>query len=232
MLPPIVNDLISLEKGIEMYSEDHGEVVLVVAPLLLFMGDNPHQSQLAMHKRTSVKKFCRKCLIPSPRIEQGSIPDTPPYSPVDHRGSEERMRDFLCAFANANSQSELYLNGCELSYIKNGSEEFLRLKAFDPTKDMPKMLTTSEKGRLQEALNSYKSCKSYSRTFRNKLCHTGSFVGRNFKELIQVLPGITSKLFSDKPSASLFIKALHALGHLSSLVYTRGVDWCFNYYIA
>ncbi|OAD72672.1 hypothetical protein PHYBLDRAFT_73080 [Phycomyces blakesleeanus NRRL 1555(-)] len=183
MLPPIVDDLIRLEKGIEMYSEDHSE---------------------------------------------GSIPDAPPYSPVDHRGSEERMRDFLCAFANADSQSELYLNGCELSYIKNGSEEFLRLEAFDPTKDMPvkilhiiplglmkylmtflwkqKMLTTSEKGRLQEALNSYKSCKSYSRTFRNKLCHTGSFIGRDFKELIQVLPRIMSKLFSDKPLASLFSK--------------------------
>ncbi|KAL0076451.1 hypothetical protein F4703DRAFT_1965088 [Phycomyces blakesleeanus] len=47
------------------------------------------------------------------------------------------MRDVLCAFANVNSQSVLYLNGCKLSYIKNGSEEFLRLKAFDPTKDMP-----------------------------------------------------------------------------------------------
>ncbi|KAL0095477.1 hypothetical protein F4703DRAFT_1912611 [Phycomyces blakesleeanus] len=243
-----------LEKGIEMYSEDHSEVVLVIAPLLLFMGDNPRQSQLAMHKGTSAKKFCRKCLIPSPRIEQGSISDALPYSPVDHHGSEERMRDFLCAFANADSQSELYLNGCELSYIKNGSEEFLRLEAFDPTKDMSvkilhiiplgltkylmtflwkkKMLTTSEKGRLQEALNYYKSCKSYSRTFRNKLCHTGLFIGRDFKELIQVLPGIMSKLFSDKPSASLFIKALHALGLLSSLVYMHGVDRCFDYYIA
>ncbi|KAL0097127.1 hypothetical protein J3Q64DRAFT_1844504 [Phycomyces blakesleeanus] len=189
-----------LEKGIEMYSEDHSEGVLVVAPLLLFMGDNPCQSQLAMHKGTSAKKFCQKCLIPLPRIEQGSIPDTPPYSPVDHHGSEERTRDFLCTFANANSQSELYLNGCKLSYIKNGSEEFLRLEAFDPTKDMPvkilhiiplgltkylmtflwkqKMLTTSEKGRLQEALNSYKTCR------------------------------------------------------LSSLVYMRGVDRCFDYYIA
>ncbi|KAL0097317.1 hypothetical protein J3Q64DRAFT_1712648 [Phycomyces blakesleeanus] len=222
-----------------MYSEDYGEVVLVIAPLLLFMDDNPRQSQLAMHKGTSAKKFCQKCLIPLPHIEQGSIPDTPPYSPVDHHGSEERTRDFLCAFANADSQSELYLNGCELSYIKNESEEFLRLEAFDPTKDMPmtflwkqKMLTTSEKGRLQEALNSYKSCKSYSQTFRNKLCHTSLFVGRDFKELIQVLPGIMSKLFSDKPSASLFIKALHALGRLSSLVYMHGVDRCFDYYIA
>ncbi|OAD65103.1 hypothetical protein PHYBLDRAFT_176425 [Phycomyces blakesleeanus NRRL 1555(-)] len=254
MLLPIINDLVRLKKGIEIYSEDHGEVVLVVAPLLLFMGDNPRQSQLAMHKRTSAKKFCQKCLISLPCIEQGSIPDAPLYSPVDHRGSEERTRDFLCAFANADSQSELYLNGCELSYIKNGSEEFLRLEAFDPIKDMPvailhiiplgltkylmtflwkqKMLTTSEKGRLQEALNYYKSCKSYSRTFRNKLCHTGSFIGRNFKELIQVLLGIMSKLFSDKPLASVFIKALHALGRLSSLVYMRGVDQCFDYYIA
>ncbi|KAL0073561.1 hypothetical protein F4703DRAFT_1921113 [Phycomyces blakesleeanus] len=226
MLPPIVDDLIRLEKGIEMYSEDYGEVVLVIAPLLLFMGDNPRQSQLAMHKGTSAKKFCQKCLIPSPRIEQGSISDTPPYSPVDHCGSEERMRDFLCAFANADFQSELYLNGCKLSYIKNGSEEFLRLEAFDPTKDMPvkilhiiplgltkylmtflwkqKMLTTSEKGRLQEALNSYKS----------------------------FLPGIMSKIFSDKALASLFIKALHALGRLLSLVYMRRVDQCFDYYIA
>ncbi|OAD65461.1 hypothetical protein PHYBLDRAFT_176058 [Phycomyces blakesleeanus NRRL 1555(-)] len=226
MLPPIVDDLIRLEKDIEMYSEDYGEVVLVIAPLLLFMGDNPRQSQLAMHKGTSAKKFCQKCLIPSPRIEQGSIPDTPPYSLVDHCGSEERTRDFLCAFANADIQSELYLNGCKLSYIKNGSEEFLRLEAFDPTKDMPvkilhiiphgltkylmtflwkqKMLTTSEKGRLQEALNSYKS----------------------------FLPRIMSKIFSDKPLASLFIKALHALGRLLSLVYMRGVDQCFDYYIA
>ncbi|KAL0085877.1 hypothetical protein F4703DRAFT_1852073 [Phycomyces blakesleeanus] len=68
MLPPIVDDLVRLEKGIEMYSEDHGEVVLVVVPLLLFMGDNPCQSQLAMHKGTSAKKFCQKCLIPSPCI--------------------------------------------------------------------------------------------------------------------------------------------------------------------
>ncbi|OAD69157.1 hypothetical protein PHYBLDRAFT_172412 [Phycomyces blakesleeanus NRRL 1555(-)] len=67
-----------------------------------------------------------------------------------------------------------------------------------------KMLTTSEKGRLQEALNSYKS----------------------------FLPGIMSKLFSDKPLASLFIKALHALGCLSSLVYMHGVNRCFDYYIA
>ncbi|KAL0081014.1 hypothetical protein J3Q64DRAFT_1758499 [Phycomyces blakesleeanus] len=240
MLPPIIDDLVRLEKGIEIYPEDHGEVVLIVAPLLLFMGDNPRQSQLAMHKGTSAKKFCQKCLIPSPHIEQGSIPDAPPYSPFDHCGSEERTRDFLYAFANVNSQSELYLNG----YIKNGSEEFLRLEAFDPTKDMhveilhiiplgltkylmtflwkQKMLTTSEKGRLQEALNSYK----------NKLRHTGSFVGCDFKELIQVLPGIMSKLFSDKPLASLFIKALHALGCLSSLVYMHGVNRCFDYYIA
>ncbi|OAD66363.1 hypothetical protein PHYBLDRAFT_152435 [Phycomyces blakesleeanus NRRL 1555(-)] len=191
MLPPIVDDLIRLEKGVEMYSENYGEVVLVVAPLLLFMGDNPRQSQLAMHKGTSAKKFCQKCLIPSPRIKQSSIPT-------------------LCCILQLTTM-ELYLNGCKLSYIKNGSEEFLRLKAFDPTKDMPiKILHIIPL-----------SLTKYLITFLWK-----------HKMLTTILSGIMSKLFSDKPLASLFIKALHALGCLSSLVYMCGVDWCFNYYIA
>ncbi|KAL0077279.1 hypothetical protein F4703DRAFT_1934017 [Phycomyces blakesleeanus] len=57
MLGPLVNDLVTLEKDIQIYSQDLGKHVLVVTSLLLFMSDNSHQSQLAMHKGTASKRF-------------------------------------------------------------------------------------------------------------------------------------------------------------------------------
>ncbi|OAD79202.1 hypothetical protein PHYBLDRAFT_139237 [Phycomyces blakesleeanus NRRL 1555(-)] len=93
---------------------------------------------------------------------------------------EERPKSFLPEFANADSWPALHLDGYK---------ESLRLKAFDPS--LPKGMPVETLYIIPLA------CKSYSRTFRNKLRHTGSFVGRDFKELIQVL---------------------HPLGRLSSLI--------------
>ncbi|KAL0073089.1 hypothetical protein F4703DRAFT_1746592 [Phycomyces blakesleeanus] len=189
MLPPIVDDFVELEKGIVMYSKDHDEDVLVVAPLLLFMGDNPWQSQLAMHSGTSGKHFCRKGHLEAPRSTQKDNMPEISYLPVDHNGAEKRTKEFLNAFATANTDSKLYKHECDLNYSKNGSKEFLRLEAFDATNDMPveilhtillglsqylvtyllkfSKMSTAEMARLESALSSYRVCKSYSRRFRN-----------------------------------------------------------------
>lgn len=59
----VVDDLVMLENGVEMYSITHDEVVLVVVPLLLIQADNWRHSELAMHKGSSAGYFCRKCMI-------------------------------------------------------------------------------------------------------------------------------------------------------------------------
>ncbi|KAL0072913.1 hypothetical protein F4703DRAFT_1945538 [Phycomyces blakesleeanus] len=235
MLPPVADDLVVSEKGIEMYSEDLGEYVSLVTPLLLFMGDNPSQSQPAMHKGTSSKCLCRRCIFPSPRLVRKHITGALRFFPVDHFSWPHRSKNFLSAFASSDNQSDVYKCSHSFGYIKNGSEEFFRLKAFDQTKDMPfeilhmiplgfieclfiflwkqPVLTAVQKDSLQREMASYRSCKSYNRTFRNQLCHSGSFVGRDFKQLIQIL------------------SAFHAVARLSSLVYMRAIHVGFDYYL-
>ncbi|KAL0078700.1 hypothetical protein F4703DRAFT_1796786 [Phycomyces blakesleeanus] len=189
MLSLIVDDFVELEKGIVMYSKDHDEDVLVVAPLLLFMGDNPWQSQLAMHSKTLRKHFCRKCHLEAPQSTQKDNTAEISYLPGNHNGAEKITKEFLYAFVTVNTDSELYKHRCDLNYSKNGSKEFLRLEAFDAIKNMPveilhtiplglsqylvtylfkfSRMSTAEMARLEPALSSYRVCKSYSRRFRN-----------------------------------------------------------------
>ncbi|OAD65167.1 hypothetical protein PHYBLDRAFT_153719 [Phycomyces blakesleeanus NRRL 1555(-)] len=236
-----------------MYSEDLGEYVLVVAPLLLFMGDNPHQSQFAMHKETSSKCLFRRCIFPSPCLGRKHITGVLRFSSVDHSSWPHRLKNFLSTFASSDSQLDVYKCGHSFGYIKNGSEEFLRLKAFDQTKDMPikifymiplglikylviflwkqPVLTAVQKDSLQCERVSYQSCESYDETFRNQLCHSGSFVGRDFKQLIQILSGVMSKLFGRESNLNLIISAFHAVARLLSLVYMRRIHVGFDYYL-
>ena len=58
---PMVEDLLNLENGVTMYDSLLGEDVLVVAPVLCFLADNPRASELANHCGTSARKFCRIC---------------------------------------------------------------------------------------------------------------------------------------------------------------------------
>ncbi|KAL0080206.1 hypothetical protein F4703DRAFT_1958173 [Phycomyces blakesleeanus] len=200
MLPPIVNDFVKLEKGIVIYSNDYDEDFLIVASLLLFMGDNPWQLQLAMHSGTLGKHFCRK-------------------------------------------YSELYKHGCDLNYSKNSSNEFLRLEAFDATKYMPieilhiiplglsqylvtcllkfSRMSTAEMARLESAMSSYRVCKSYSRRFRNQLCHNDDASSLKCYD----------RAFSGNSKFELLTKTLHVVAKLSSLLYMRGISKDFDYYI-
>lgn len=86
----------------------------------------------------------------------------------------------------------------------------MRLKSFDATQDTPAemlhciplgiarylvtvlvkstLLSQQQKDTIQSFLKSRRDSKSYTRTFQNELRYCGSFVGKDFKQLIQVLP--------------------------------------------
>ncbi|KAG2207711.1 hypothetical protein INT47_011831 [Mucor saturninus] len=94
------------------------------------------------------------------------------------------------------------------------------------------LLNASEKGRIQEFLINYRISKAFSRSFRNELKHCGSFVGRDFKQFMQVLPMGLRILFGHnnnrlEPLVSSFV----CLGRLASLVYVRQVFCKKDFYI-
>ena len=64
MSRPIVSDLIKLEKeGIITYDAYSQQNVLVVAPVLGSLADNPRAAELTNHMGSSARKYCWKCLV-------------------------------------------------------------------------------------------------------------------------------------------------------------------------
>ena len=64
MSQPISDELLHLElEGTEVFDSYLQENVLVVAPLMLLMADNPRASELINHMGSSTKHFCRICLV-------------------------------------------------------------------------------------------------------------------------------------------------------------------------
>ena len=63
MVKPIVEDLLVLQEGIFMFDAYLQQNVLVVAPVLALMGDNPRASEIAGHLTGNPNKFCRQCMV-------------------------------------------------------------------------------------------------------------------------------------------------------------------------
>ena len=63
MAQPIVEELLLLQEGIEMYDAYLQQNVLVPAPVLAFMGDNPRASEILGHMLGSPNKFCQQCMV-------------------------------------------------------------------------------------------------------------------------------------------------------------------------
>lgn len=64
MTPPLVEELRSLEmEGVETFDAYHGEKVLVVAPIICFVCDNPRASEVVNHIGPASKMFCRICIV-------------------------------------------------------------------------------------------------------------------------------------------------------------------------
>ncbi|KAI8327355.1 hypothetical protein BD560DRAFT_466754 [Blakeslea trispora] len=135
--------------------------------------------------------------------------------------------------------------------------ELLKLEAYDPTLDTPvkllhnvrlsvgkglvqllwtKVLTSAQQVKLQSAISNQRTFTAYTRNSRAKLNHHGSFAGRDFKQLIQVLPVILKDTFSDDMPQSekldLIAKCFSTLGCLTSLLYMRSVEGALQDYVS
>ncbi|SAL99752.1 hypothetical protein [Absidia glauca] len=61
LVPALVDDLLSLERGVLMYCADQGRMVLVIAPILFISADNPRHAEFCSIKMPSSNYPCRKC---------------------------------------------------------------------------------------------------------------------------------------------------------------------------
>jgi hypothetical protein len=143
----------------------------------------------------------------------------------------------------------------KLCYKNTGANRLLELKSFDPMSDTPieilhtillgntkylirymarKLLDEDSLRELSKELKLNEAAPGYSRTFRHDLHYGGSFLGRDFKQLIQVLPLILEKLFNERtdPEIIQFIKVMKSMGLLCSLVFVSGIESNAAKYIA
>lgn len=51
------------EHGVEAYDAFLKKEVLLVAPVLCFIGDNPRASEVVNHLGPGSRKFCRRCMV-------------------------------------------------------------------------------------------------------------------------------------------------------------------------
>ncbi|KAI9330557.1 hypothetical protein BD770DRAFT_449530 [Pilaira anomala] len=197
MLGAIVEDLKQLEEGIEVYSYSHNDYPRTLANLEMNM------DPLTEHRHV-LHDYRRRDLTQLHEVIRCNSTDVPRYK----------------------MKSDKY------SFLVTGSETFLALRDFDPTQDFPvdilhsvplgvikylvcdlmkKVLTASERDHLSNILLSCKNKDAYSRNFRKNLRHCGSFLGRDYKQLIQVIPTV--------------------LGMLCPLKYLRGVGEKYDIYM-
>lgn len=63
MAAPIVEDLLLLEQGIEIFDAHLGEHVYVIAPVMCLLSDNPRSSKLLNHQGGNANLYCRICTV-------------------------------------------------------------------------------------------------------------------------------------------------------------------------
>ncbi len=65
MAEPVAADLVQLENGVPMFDAELNTEVLVVAPVMAALCDNPRHSELLNHMGGSANMYCRMCLVSS-----------------------------------------------------------------------------------------------------------------------------------------------------------------------
>ena len=58
-----MDDLLELEKGIVVYDAWLDKKVMIKAPVMLIIADNPMASELCNHQGSTAIRFCRMCLV-------------------------------------------------------------------------------------------------------------------------------------------------------------------------
>ena len=63
MIPALVDDLLNLERGVEVYDGHLERYILLISPAICLLADNPRASELMNHLGTSANKYCRMCMV-------------------------------------------------------------------------------------------------------------------------------------------------------------------------
>ena len=58
-----MENLRKLERGVYMFDVLSGRNVLVIAPVMFIMADNPMSSELCSHQGSTARMFCRMCMV-------------------------------------------------------------------------------------------------------------------------------------------------------------------------
>lgn len=70
MVPPLVEQLKLLEsEGVHTYDAYLQTTVLIVAPVICILCDNPRASEVTNNLGTSAKLFCRICMVGKPLMK-------------------------------------------------------------------------------------------------------------------------------------------------------------------
>lgn len=261
VIPRLVEDLLELEEGVMMYSAEHGEDILVVAPLLLVMADNPRHSEICGLMSPTSTYPCRKCYARNLSNARGTV-NLQDITKKHYQRTKEHfcmaageVRDCI-RNANGNVMIEDALVdspgqdiiASAVGYKDTMAKHLLKLRSFDPSKDtsieilhtlllgvvkylvehlVKKMLhgnpQAAKMKRLQDALADYAKAKGYSRHFRRQLRHVGSFLGRDFKQLIQVLPMLLKREFTGDTDIEPIFDSFDALGKLCSVIFIKSL---------
>ena len=74
MAGPVVADLKILEKGMVIFDAYLKKDVLLLAPTMAILSDNPRHSELLNHAGGNANKYCRMCMVSSlVNIQSGAI---------------------------------------------------------------------------------------------------------------------------------------------------------------
>ncbi|KAI9331639.1 hypothetical protein BD770DRAFT_375807 [Pilaira anomala] len=249
MLPAIVQNLVKLENGVEMFLPS-GESVIVVAPLQFITADNARHAEIASSRGAISKNPCRKCdweLKTPARVDGGDF---------NWRPRSESIVAAMYARYLASGGDKSFLVDTEAGYKLVGGQALVVLKSFDTMLDCPiellhtimlgvgkalvkcllqDHLNPTEKSFLETRLHGYVS-KGFSRKLRSSLRLHGSFLGRDYKILVQQVPILLNELIASGEIRSdrgiLLIKNCFVdLGKLASLAYISRIKFNSSLYL-